>query len=622
MGRRKPNEIPLDLGSEDAGTERASAKPEHVEIPAVPGSIHELVEDEPTQTGGSVLDDADNETFIPVHGFVRLTNIEMMIVNHPAFQRLGTIYQLGHTHLVYRGATHRRFEHVLGTLHVAQMMVDAVKDNHRRARKREAEQLASSLRPARLANALSDVEIVFVRLAALLHDIGHLPEGHTLEDELGFLDKHDKPSRINTVLDVMDWPGGETLSLRSVIDLNYRSWLKGDEITPSQLLIQIVAKDPPKEFRTVAESILRVDVCRDIVGNTICADLLDYLHRDWYHIGKPKNFDQRLFQYMEIRENHKGKDEFVISLGVRPKLRTDAITAILGLLESRYELAEAVLFHRTKCAAAAMLERALFEIESSLSADKRDHWKQQLERKLLFNADDSVIDLLTEEAESIGAVAAIRPLSALRQRRLYKGISTTFHDQLASEDLRRLQRLYAGSIDAARARNEAMRTLEKDFNLPSGSLAIYSPDKGMNQKIAGVKIHVNGHVEVFREWDAENKKVLSGGHLEAQLDRFKNLWRIHVVVAGDTWARLSPALRAALQGAIELCILGHPSYSGQPFESASEALARQLSVIEDSPYAGMQVGAGEVGARDGDIQIAYPTGAPSIRSFFPSEPRQ
>src|SRR4051794_17639798 len=42
-------------------------------------------------------------------------------------------------------------------------------------------------------------------------------------------------------------------------------------------------------------------VCRDLIGNTICADLLDYLHRDWLHLGKPKHFDDRLLEYLEIR---------------------------------------------------------------------------------------------------------------------------------------------------------------------------------------------------------------------------------------------------------------------------------------------------------------------------------
>ncbi len=106
--------------------------------------------------------------------------------------------------------------------------------------------------------------------------------------------------------------------------------------------------------------------------NTICADLLDYIYRDWYHVGKPRPFDDRLFHYMEVRPRYQRKfgeiaraqptDQFVIFLGKPPKLRSDAVSHILELLEWRYSLAETVLFHRTKLAAAAMLDRALYEL--------------------------------------------------------------------------------------------------------------------------------------------------------------------------------------------------------------------------------------------------------------------
>src|SRR5207302_1334468 len=86
---------------------------------------------------------------------------------------------------------------------------------------------------------------------------------------------------------------------------------------------------------------LRIGLCRDIVGNTICADILDYLHRDWFHTGKPRHFEDRILHYMEIRTPRQNapvnpgdepkptaEDTFVVSIGNRPKLRTDGISAI------------------------------------------------------------------------------------------------------------------------------------------------------------------------------------------------------------------------------------------------------------------------------------------------------
>ena len=111
-----------------------------------------------------------------------------------------------------------------------------------------------------------------------------------------------------------------------------------------------------------------------MIGNTILvADLLDYIYRDWYHIGQSlRPFDERLLQYMEVRTARGSSDRFVISTGKRPKIRTDAISAILEVLESRYQLAESVLFHRTKAGVVAMLDRALYELWGDSKEDLED----------------------------------------------------------------------------------------------------------------------------------------------------------------------------------------------------------------------------------------------------------
>ena len=62
----------------------------------------------------------------PVHGFVVYDDWERQVIDHPAFQRLRRIRQLGLTDFVYPGATHTRFEHSLGTMHVATQMFDAI----------------------------------------------------------------------------------------------------------------------------------------------------------------------------------------------------------------------------------------------------------------------------------------------------------------------------------------------------------------------------------------------------------------------------------------------------------------------------------------------------------------
>jgi hypothetical protein len=355
-------------------------------------------------------------------------------------------------------------------------------------------------------------------------------------------------------------------------------------------------------------------MCRDIVGNTICADLLDYLHRDWYHIGKPRQFDERILQYMEIRRSG-NIDHFVISLGRRPKIRTDAVSAILGLLESRYELAESVLFHRTKCSAAAMLERGVRELENSFPDGERAAWLADLEKLLLDMSDDSALDYLIDLAEERHADAAIRPLQALRARRLYRSISTTFRDELTGDVSRRLLDMYTDVEDAPSRRNEAVRLLESDFGLQPGSLTMYCPDKAMNAKIAKVRNYINGSIGRFHEWEQENSKMLSGGHLEAQIHRFDRLWRVHVFLDRSEWDGMPGEKRELLRQAIEAFVLWRiPSESS--LEDRAHSLAVLSAKVEGSPFLGMTPEPVLVGARGTDAVLRYPNGSPTLRSFF------
>jgi hypothetical protein len=131
-------------------------------------------------SGGRTGKSSRQEFFLPVSGFVWLLPEEVAVVDHPAVQRLGRIYQLGQSYVVFRGATHKRLEHVIGALHVVQRMIAAVKTN--------SEKFVGD---PNWGPPLSDSEARFVQLGTLLHDIGHMAAGHTVEDELQLVSKHD-----------------------------------------------------------------------------------------------------------------------------------------------------------------------------------------------------------------------------------------------------------------------------------------------------------------------------------------------------------------------------------------------------------------------------------------------
>ena len=97
----------------------------------------------------------------PIHGLIELSEKEVKLINTKAFQRLRRIRQLAMAFLVYPSALHTRFEHSIGVMHIAGRICAELKN--------------------RGSNKVTDKAIEQVRLAALLHDIGHGPFSHVSE---------------------------------------------------------------------------------------------------------------------------------------------------------------------------------------------------------------------------------------------------------------------------------------------------------------------------------------------------------------------------------------------------------------------------------------------------------
>src|SRR6266702_8762092 len=108
----------------------------------------------------------------PIHGFIVLNDWERAIINQPPFQRLRRIRQLAWTDQVYPGAMHTRFEHSLGVMHTASLLYDSIVRNARAVLHAElGYDEAGFARNRQL-----------VRLAALVHDVGHSPFSHASEE--------------------------------------------------------------------------------------------------------------------------------------------------------------------------------------------------------------------------------------------------------------------------------------------------------------------------------------------------------------------------------------------------------------------------------------------------------
>jgi len=100
----------------------------------------------------------------PIYGFISVkSELILSIIEHPYFQRLRRIRQLGMTHLVYSGAHHTRFHHALGAMHLLMQSLEVIRSKDKEVTEEEAEAAA---------------------IAVLLHDIGHGPFSHALENSI------------------------------------------------------------------------------------------------------------------------------------------------------------------------------------------------------------------------------------------------------------------------------------------------------------------------------------------------------------------------------------------------------------------------------------------------------
>ena len=114
----------------------------------------------------------------PIHVFIRLDSDERKVLDSHPFQRLRHIHQLAMTYLAYPSATHKRFEHSLGVMELASRVFDVVTnlDN-------VTDETRDLLKPLNAPDQIAYWRRV-IRMAALCHDIGHLPFSHAAEKEL------------------------------------------------------------------------------------------------------------------------------------------------------------------------------------------------------------------------------------------------------------------------------------------------------------------------------------------------------------------------------------------------------------------------------------------------------
>lgn len=389
----------------------------------------------------------------PVHGDIKITSLERKIVDSEAMQRLKGIRQLAMVDVVYPGATHTRFLHSLGVLHVCVRMLTACDETGKNFRRVGAP--ASDPLPLRIGAYPK----LLARLVALLHDAAHVPFGHVFEREAHVfkLDEWDDPWRCDQVFGpdaslrrvVRDYfvrhfraPGPDYLELESQSAESVADRVL-DEVR-SVLLAMDDAKAAKKEAPERAVSALRYPFVYDLVSNTLCADLVDYLKRDMFFCGLPGDIGTRCLDYlgvMPVKRSLGDNDSWepfrhdvpsdeepfafpahgteqnrelcrVALLPYRYGNRAGAmhkryvVVEAVEIVRRRKMLAEAAYFHKTKLCATSMLAASVTDAGFK---EGKDVWHL---------SDGDVIDQLCRHKQGNENLATQKGRAALRASRL------------------------------------------------------------------------------------------------------------------------------------------------------------------------------------------------------------
>ena len=471
----------------------------------------------------------------PVHGDVWITELEKEIIDTIWFQRLRRIKQLGPTNLVYPGANHTRFEHSIGTLYVAQQIIESINKNY--------EYYFPEDPTSRFSQYLMIPEDIFItRIVALIHDAAHVSFGHMLENEGNLFGENKQWKNEERKKSVLD-------KIFPIIRNHLRiGGIKKDKI--SEILTEIekilIAEEEEEEGENEIKKLNRPYI-GDIVGNTICADLLDYLKRDAYYTGLKVAYDPRLLSYFVLRDykekSEESKPRLAILLERKAKvLRRDILSDCVELLRLRYSLSEKVYYHRVKVIFSAMVIKMVYcGLKAKIIG--RD--------ELMFCGDDTLlynIANIQEEKDDEYLQAAKRIAKALLQRRLYRIVYSkiTYTGGTWSQ---------VEAYQRPEYRYGMENKLEEIFKLPQGSILIYGSERDKGKE-ADMKIFLKSLSPPIRTLRAlanepEPEYETIGKEIETINSRYDLLWQFYVLLDSEYAEKLSKDLKEVCEDIIE-----------------------------------------------------------------------
>ena len=282
----------------------------------------------------------------PIHGTIRISSAELAIIDHPIFQRLRGIKQLGFTDQAFPGATHTRYAHSIGAMEVATRMFDAVFP------------LETGRLPSQDRSRLRQL----LRLSMLLHDLGHPPGSHASErampnkSALGLYCY--APHELNTRASHEDYT--LKLLLDSELTPTLIAKFGGEGITPEHIAHLISGYFPECGAATIVEGIDYFPLLTQMVSGEMDADRMDYLQRDSFFTG----VSYGKFDHSWLLENllfHLVDDKAYMAITNR------AVFAFDDFLLSRFHMFVSVYYHYISVGFETMLGRFYNEAPDDFS---------------------------------------------------------------------------------------------------------------------------------------------------------------------------------------------------------------------------------------------------------------
>ena len=242
----------------------------------------------------------------PIHKNIKFTTVEKEIIDTYIFQRLRRIRQLAGAHLVYPGALHSRFEHSLGSMFLAGMAGQTLFDK----------------------GYFTDIDLIqHLRLAALLHDVGHGPFSHLFEEIM-------KDSKNYS---------HENLGERIILETKISDIIKRNGYSPATVSSLSFGKH-------------NLGYLNEVISGGLSVDLMDYLPRDSYfsgtEYGKVDYF--RIINSLEVASSK--------VLGINKS----ALYSYESMLISRYQMFKSVYFHKTVRSGEVMILHSMKHLNQSL----------------------------------------------------------------------------------------------------------------------------------------------------------------------------------------------------------------------------------------------------------------